>query len=210
VAYVMSDIGNKEVFAKNLAKYVDASGKSRNEICSELGIAYSTFSEWICGRKYPRIDKIELLANYFGIRKSELIEEQKLASQSRSGTRNNLTFPIRLRELRNNNNFSIQRLSELSGIREELIQMYENMQRLPNLITLGKLANALNVTPDYLYGRDLSKCSIPENDAYIEGVIFESPEVISKLSLLNYLGRKKVENYIDDLLKVSEYKLDDY
>ena len=71
----MSDIGNKDVFAKNLAYYVDKSGKSRGEICEDLGIVYSTFSEWINARKYPRIDKIELLANYFGILKSQLIED---------------------------------------------------------------------------------------------------------------------------------------
>ena len=70
----MSDIGNKDVFAKNLSYYVDKSGKTRGEICEELGIAYSTFSEWMNARKYPRIDKIELLANYFGIKKSKLIE----------------------------------------------------------------------------------------------------------------------------------------
>lgn len=70
----MSDIGNKDVFAKNLSYYVDRSGKTRSEICEELGIAYSTFSEWMNARKYPRIDKIEQLASYFGILKSQLIE----------------------------------------------------------------------------------------------------------------------------------------
>lgn len=70
----MSDIGNKDVFARNLSRYIKLSGKSRSEICEDLGIAYSTFSEWVNGNKYPRIDKIELLANYFGILKSQLIE----------------------------------------------------------------------------------------------------------------------------------------
>ena len=70
----MSDIGNKDVFARNLSFYVEQSGKTRSEICEELGIAYSTFSEWINARKYPRIDKIEQLARYFGILKSQLIE----------------------------------------------------------------------------------------------------------------------------------------
>lgn len=77
----MSDIGNKDVFAKNLSYYVEKSGKSRGDICEELGIAYSTFSEWINGRKYPRIDKIELLANYFGILKSKLIESASTEEQ---------------------------------------------------------------------------------------------------------------------------------
>lgn len=72
----MSDIGNKDVFSENLARRVADSDKTRREICEELGIPYSTFCEWLSGKKYPRIDKIELLANYFHIQKSDLIEDQ--------------------------------------------------------------------------------------------------------------------------------------
>ncbi|MDD5947680.1 MAG: XRE family transcriptional regulator [Oscillospiraceae bacterium] len=71
----MSTMGNKTVFAKNLQRYIAASGKSRSAICEELGIAYSTFSEWANARKYPRIDAIGRLAQYFGIKKSDLIED---------------------------------------------------------------------------------------------------------------------------------------
>ena len=73
----MSDIGNKDVFARTLSYYVEKSGKTRAEICQDLGIVYSTFSEWINGRTYPRIDRIELLAKYFGIKKSQLIESEQ-------------------------------------------------------------------------------------------------------------------------------------
>lgn len=71
----MDITGNKTVLAKNLQRYIEASGKTRSAICEDLGIAYSTFSEWANGRKYPRIDAIERLAQYFGIKKSDLIEE---------------------------------------------------------------------------------------------------------------------------------------
>lgn len=71
----MSGLGNKEIFSKNLKRYIQLSGKTRIEICRDLNFSYSTFSEWVNGIKYPRIDKIEMLANYFGIKKSDLIEE---------------------------------------------------------------------------------------------------------------------------------------
>ena len=71
----MSKIGNKEIFAKNLLYYVDLSGRDQREIAKIVGVAPSTFNEWVKGKKYPRIDKIEILANYFGILKSDLIEE---------------------------------------------------------------------------------------------------------------------------------------
>ena len=73
----MSSIGNKEVLAKNLAKYLHRSGKSQREMADIVGVSSSTFNEWLKAKKYPRIDKIEFMANYFGILKSDLIEEDK-------------------------------------------------------------------------------------------------------------------------------------
>ena len=72
----MTDIGNKETFSRNLNYYMKKANKERLEICKDLGIKYTTFTDWVNGNKYPRIDKIELLANYFGIQKSDLIEER--------------------------------------------------------------------------------------------------------------------------------------
>lgn len=72
----MRNIGNKDIFARNLQHYIDRSGKDRRELADIWGFPYSTLTEWINGRKYPRIDKIEIMANYFGILKSDLIEEK--------------------------------------------------------------------------------------------------------------------------------------
>lgn len=76
---------HKEVFAKNLKKYMDLNGKSRREVCEALGYSYFTFSDWVNGKKMPRMDKVEQLANYFGILKSDLIEEKKSAPNEGSG-----------------------------------------------------------------------------------------------------------------------------
>lgn len=72
----MTSIGNKEVFAKNLAKYVERSRKTQKELSEFLGVATSTFNDWMKAKKYPRIDKIEMLANIFGCLKSDLIEDK--------------------------------------------------------------------------------------------------------------------------------------
>lgn len=67
--------GNKEVLAKNLKKYIAKSGKDRIDIAREVGLSYSTLTDWINGNKYPRINNIEKLASYFDVSKSELIED---------------------------------------------------------------------------------------------------------------------------------------
>lgn len=72
---MMSDLGNKAIMAKNIRYYMDLNNKTRNDMCEALGVKYTTFTDWVKGNSYPRIDKIELMANYFGIEKSDLVEE---------------------------------------------------------------------------------------------------------------------------------------
>ena len=72
----LSDLGNKEVFAKNLLYYLEYYNKDSVDVCRDLDIPASTFSDWLNAKKYPRIDKIELLANYFNVKKSDLIENK--------------------------------------------------------------------------------------------------------------------------------------
>lgn len=72
----MTSLGNKQILAKNLAHYIERSGRSQKELAEMVGVAASTFNDWVKAKKYPRIDKIEILANYFGIQKSDLIEEK--------------------------------------------------------------------------------------------------------------------------------------
>ena len=72
----MSSIGNKEIFGKNLKWYLEATGKTQKEVAQYLQVNPSSVNDWIKAKKYPRIDKIELLAIYFGILKSDLIEDK--------------------------------------------------------------------------------------------------------------------------------------
>jgi len=67
---------NKNIFAANLKRYMELNGKTRRDVSEAIGVSYYTFTDWVKGNAYPRIDKIELMANYFGISKSDLVEER--------------------------------------------------------------------------------------------------------------------------------------
>ena len=74
---------SKEIFAKNLRNYMERKGVSQRELAETVGVSAPTLNEWIKAKKYPRIDKVERLANYFGCLKSDLIEEkQKQSAES--------------------------------------------------------------------------------------------------------------------------------
>ncbi|MBF0776001.1 phage repressor protein [Streptococcus azizii] len=67
---------SKEIFSQNLAYFMNKKGVDRNQLCTDLDLKYTTVRDWLKGITYPRIGKIELLANYFGINKSDLIESK--------------------------------------------------------------------------------------------------------------------------------------
>jgi len=78
----MGNLGNKEIMAKNIQYYMKKYDKTRQEMCDALGVKYTTFTDWVKGNSYPRIDKIELMANYFGITKADLVEDHNDMPQS--------------------------------------------------------------------------------------------------------------------------------
>ena len=73
----MSTLGNKEIMAQNIRYYLKKYGKTQKEICKDLGFKEMTFSDWVNAKTYPRIDKIEKIANYFRIQKADLVEEKR-------------------------------------------------------------------------------------------------------------------------------------
>ena len=79
----MSDLGNIRVMAQNIQHYLDINGKDRNDLVRDLGFKYTTICNWLQGKSYPRIDKIEMMANYFGISKSDLVERPSDSDDSK-------------------------------------------------------------------------------------------------------------------------------
>ena len=67
---------NKEIFSINLKRLMEQKGVSRQDLSNVLGVSYFTISDWVNGKKYPRMDKVERLADYFHVLKSDLIEDK--------------------------------------------------------------------------------------------------------------------------------------
>ncbi|MDE7498984.1 helix-turn-helix domain-containing protein, partial [Streptococcus agalactiae] len=89
---------NKEIFSKNLNCLMNSKGVDRNQLCSDLNLKYTTVRDWQKGITYPRIGKIELLANYFNVNKSDLIENKTSTPLSSSPTPKVLELDRSLKE----------------------------------------------------------------------------------------------------------------
>ena len=64
------------VFAENLNAIMRRRGVSQADISKAFGFPKTTVSSWCTGDKMPRMDKIEILADFFGVLKSDLIESK--------------------------------------------------------------------------------------------------------------------------------------
>jgi transcriptional regulator with XRE-family HTH domain len=71
---VMEDLTIRQIFPQRLLHYMRENGKSRNDLVNDLGFKYSTVRDWEKGITVPRMDKVELLANYFHCSNADLLE----------------------------------------------------------------------------------------------------------------------------------------
>lgn len=144
----MKTLENKEIFSRNLNYYMNKYGITRNDLCEQLDLKYMTLSDWINGKTYPRIDKIELLANYFNINKSDLIEDKT------DTTKSTLTQSEQ-RLLNNYNSTTDKGKSRIMTTSEEMVELYPIIDRDEMLDYLIK--NGIQEAA--LYGKNINDLS---------------------------------------------------
>lgn len=71
----MKNSSQRETFVRNLGTYMRIRGIDQSDIVSALGITASTVSDWVNGKKYPRVDAMQRLADYLGVLLSDLTSD---------------------------------------------------------------------------------------------------------------------------------------
>lgn len=74
-------MNNKQIMAENIKHYLEEKNLNVKDFATQLGFKYTTVLDWVNANTYPRIDKIEKMANYFGIDKSKLVEKRDLSNK---------------------------------------------------------------------------------------------------------------------------------
>lgn len=77
----------RKVFADNIRRYSSDKHIAQIDIATRLGVSTATVSEWFKGKKYPRPEKMQKLADMFGIKVSDL---QKDESERKSAPKNDI------------------------------------------------------------------------------------------------------------------------
>ena len=106
-----------------------------------------------------------------------------------------MDFAQIINELMVKNNYSNNKIYNLTGISDTTIKAYRDGTREPNLKNLNKLADLFSVTTDYLSGRDE-----PQKAPAVEAEDKELLEIIDKIKKLNEKGRKNITENLDNML----------
>ncbi|MDF7636961.1 helix-turn-helix transcriptional regulator [Leuconostocaceae bacterium ESL0958] len=74
----MSSLGNKEILSNNIKHLLNKNAMTPAELADKLDIKRTTVYDWVNGVTYPRIDKLEMIADFFKVKKSALVEKQSV------------------------------------------------------------------------------------------------------------------------------------
>ena len=72
----MNNKSQRQIFAENLKRLIERRKIDQKELARAIGVSDQSVSNWVRGDKYPRIDKVQLIADYFQVNKSDLLEER--------------------------------------------------------------------------------------------------------------------------------------
>lgn len=72
----MSEQDFNILFSKNLNYYLNKNDKTQLDLANHLKVSTSAVSAWCRGVKTPRMDKVDAMCKYFGIRRSDLMEDK--------------------------------------------------------------------------------------------------------------------------------------
>lgn len=125
----MSEETYKKIFSTNLNFYMNLNGKNQSDIVTDLGFNKSAVSTWCNGTRLPRMDKVEALAKYFGINRSDLIEEKQDMSEQEFNT----VFSKRLRYYLNKYDITQVELAKKLGVGTTSVYNWCNGIKTPRM-----------------------------------------------------------------------------
>lgn len=65
-----------EVFSRRLRYYLGKNNMTQKDLAIALGVGTTAVSDWINGRKSPRMSKVDAMCDLFGCTRSDLVEEK--------------------------------------------------------------------------------------------------------------------------------------
>ena len=93
------DIRIREIFCSNLNRLFRESDKQKKELAAYIGVSDNTVTSWVKGRKVPRMDKIDLICDFFGVNRSDVITEKSSSARQITLSAEEMDLVLKFRSL---------------------------------------------------------------------------------------------------------------
>ena len=150
-----------EKFHEKLKVLRKKEGLTQQEVADKIGINRPSYSNWEKGRREPSFENLSMLACIFDVSIDyllgdylEISKERYLKIKESDLMKTSNVFPQRLKELRLKKGLTQTELGEKVGVKQSTFTNWENGKREPNFETIIKIADLLEVSVDWLFGRE--------------------------------------------------------
>lgn len=126
------------IFSVNLNRLLNETGKLQVEVAHAIGVSQQTFNTWTKGKAFPRIDKVQALADYFKVDKTDLIDESP----------EGLTYPqiigSNIRRYLKMHDMSQTELAKRLGVSQQTVSYWCNGLKSPRQLNIDDMCEIFN------------------------------------------------------------------
>ena len=165
-------------------------GLLQKDVAIKLGVDRTTYVKYENGKSEPNHEILQKLADIFSTSTDYIL--------GRTNEENHIMFSERLKKIRKNAGLTQEELASLIGVERSSIGKYESTSTIPSPAVLSRISKELNVTTDYLLGREEKKTAqgelpLPsEIDAIVDSCSKLSPEKLKiVLDICRILNREQ-------------------
>ena len=148
-----------EKFHEKLKTLRKKKGITQQKVAHLLGTVQGVYSKWERGVYEPNYENLSMLSCIFDVSIDFLlsdyieISKDKYLEMQESDLIISNVFPQRLKEIRIKRGLTQTELGKKVGVKQSTFTNWENGKREPNFEIVIKLADLLEVSVDWLFGR---------------------------------------------------------
>lgn len=107
----------KSIFSHNLRIYMEEKKVTQKDLMRDLNLPSATISSWVNGKRMPRMDRVQELAEYLGINKSDLLDKVivGIASSKKDADKKQQMLENLLYKIRSNSKLSVEEIQEIGN-----------------------------------------------------------------------------------------------
>lgn len=150
-----------EKFHEKLKMLRKKKGLTQQEVAELVHVERGVYTNWELGNRNPNYENLSMLVCIFDVSLDyllgdylEISKERYLKIKESYLMKTSNVFPQRLKELRLKKGLTQTELGEKVGVKQSTFTNWENGKREPNFETIIKIADLLEVSVDWLFGRE--------------------------------------------------------